>query len=214
MRSASAKQPHLRDRILEEAERLFRALGYAKTTVADIADACEMSSANIYRFFESKQDIHEALTAVILQRMESFASNIARERRPAAERLRRLLIEFHRMTCEQYVHESKVHEMCIKAMAEQWSVIDAHCERMCAILQGIVEDGVRGGEFSGDAIEDRSRCLFNAMVPFWHPQVVAERFADDRGRQASLMAEFLVMALRHANEMPKRKTSKRQETTS
>jgi len=214
MRNASITQPHLRDRILAEAERLFRALGYAKTTVADIAGACAMSPANIYRFFASKQDIYEALTELILQRMEAFASNIARERRPATERLRKLLIEFHRMTCEQYVHESKVHEICTKAMAEQWSVIDAHCERMCTILQGIVEDGVHGGEFSGDAIDDRSRCLFNAMVPFWHPQVVAERFADDRGRQAGLMADFLVAVLRPADKTPRRKSSNRHGTTS
>ncbi|MDB5987814.1 MAG: transcriptional regulator, TetR family [Nevskia sp.] len=186
----------MRDRILEHAERLFRAYGYAKTTVADIAVACDMSPANVYRFFESKTGIHEALTEVILQRMETFAKHIVHERRPAAERLRKLVVECHQMTCEQYLQDSKVHEICAKAMAEQWSVIDAHCERMRAIFQSIVEDGVRSGEFAGSDIEDRARCVFNAVVPFCHPQIVAERFAEDHGRQAALMADFLVTALR------------------
>ena len=44
-----------RDRILEVAERLFRQIGYQKTTVGDIAKELRMSPANVYRFFESKK---------------------------------------------------------------------------------------------------------------------------------------------------------------
>ena len=40
----------VRERILVIAERLFREIGYQKTTVADIAKALQMSPANIYRF--------------------------------------------------------------------------------------------------------------------------------------------------------------------
>ncbi len=186
----------MRDRILVEAERLFRAYGYAKTTVADIAAACEMSPANVYRFFESKSGIYEALTEVILQRMEGFAHNIARERRPASERLRKMVVECHALTLEQYLQESKVHEICAKAMAEQWSVIDAHCNRMRGIFQEIVADGMRNGEFAKADLEARGHCVFNAVIPFCHPQIVAERFVDDHGRQAALMVEFILSALR------------------
>jgi AcrR family transcriptional regulator len=40
----------VRERILVTAERLFREIGYQKTTVADIAKALRMSPANVYRF--------------------------------------------------------------------------------------------------------------------------------------------------------------------
>ena len=46
-----------RDRILEVAERLFRQIGYQKTTVGDIAKELRMSHANVNRFFESKKAI-------------------------------------------------------------------------------------------------------------------------------------------------------------
>jgi Bacterial regulatory proteins, tetR family len=39
------------------AERLFRQIGYQKTTVGDIAKELRMSLANVYRFFESKKAI-------------------------------------------------------------------------------------------------------------------------------------------------------------
>ena len=47
----------VRERILVTAERLFREIGYQKTTVADIAKALHMSPANVYRFFDSKKSI-------------------------------------------------------------------------------------------------------------------------------------------------------------
>ena len=50
-----------RERILEVAERLFRQIGYQKTTVGDIAKELRMSPANVYRFFESKKAIHEGV---------------------------------------------------------------------------------------------------------------------------------------------------------
>lgn len=196
MRSAAITQPEIRDRILAAAEQLFRSIGYAKTTVADIAQACEMSPANVYRFFESKSALNEAITEVILNRMEVLAQGIVREPRPAVERLRRLMLEGHRFTCEQYLKESQVHEIVRKAMDEQWPVIDAHIERMRACYRLVIEDGVRLGEFGAEKIGDRADCVFNAMIPFCHPQVVAEKFAEDRGRQATLMADFLIAALR------------------
>src|SRR5262245_2184149 len=48
-----------REKILVVAERLFRQMGYQKTTVADIAKELRMSPANVYRFFDSKKSIHE-----------------------------------------------------------------------------------------------------------------------------------------------------------
>ena len=50
-----------RTRILLVAERLFREIGYQKTTVADIAKVLKMSPANVYRFFDSKAAIHQGV---------------------------------------------------------------------------------------------------------------------------------------------------------
>lgn len=196
MRNAAQTQPETRDRILAEAERVFRAYGYAKTTVADIAKACGMSPANVYRFYESKAAINEAITALILKRQEDLALAIAAERRPAAQRLKKLIVEMHRFTCEQYLNESQVHEIVAKAMDEQWSVIDAHIERLRLLYRAVIADGVRAGEFAGKDVEQRGTCVFNAIMPFCHPQLVAEKFADDHGAQAAMMADFLIEALR------------------
>ena len=51
-----------RARILEVAWDLIRELG-ARATIADVADRLGMSSANVYRFYPSKQALSEAVAS-------------------------------------------------------------------------------------------------------------------------------------------------------
>jgi AcrR family transcriptional regulator len=196
MRSASITQPEVRLQILATAEKLFRSYGYAKTTVADIARDCAMSPANVYRFFESKAAVNEAITEVLLEQQEACAHAITAEKRTASERLRKLLLEMHSFTLERYLKESQVHELCRRAMDEQWGVIDAHIQRMRALIRSLVEEGMRNGEFAPRDLDATARCVSNAMMPFFHPQTVAENFSKDQKRQALQMGEFLVAALK------------------
>ena len=66
-----------RERILVVAERLFRQIGYQKTTVADIAKELRMSPANVYRFFDSKKAIHEGVARTLMGEVEVEAQRIA-----------------------------------------------------------------------------------------------------------------------------------------
>src|SRR6202008_3432329 len=111
-----------RERILEVAERLFREIGYQKTTVADIAKMLKMSPANIYRFFDSKKAIHEGVARRLMNEVETAAEEIAAKTPPPAERLHELLATVSRMNAERFVGDSKIHEMVAIAMEESWGV--------------------------------------------------------------------------------------------
>jgi AcrR family transcriptional regulator len=77
-------EPDTRERILVVAERLFREIGYQKTTVADIAKVLRMSPANVYRFFDSKKAIHEGVARALMGEVEVEAQRIADGPGPAA----------------------------------------------------------------------------------------------------------------------------------
>src|ERR1700747_309191 len=88
-------EPDTRERILVVAERLFRQMGYQKTTVADIAKELRMSPANVYRFFESKKAIHEGVARSLMGEVETEAKRIADRPGPAAVRLLELRKTLH-----------------------------------------------------------------------------------------------------------------------
>src|SRR6059058_4059838 len=136
-----------RERILEVAARLFREIGYQKTTVADIAKALRMSPANVYRFFDSKKSINAGVARRLMGQVEEESLAIAQQPGSAAKRLRRLLATIHRMNADRYVGDMKMHEMVAVAMEENWDVCRAHVECITGIIAKVIADGIATGEF-------------------------------------------------------------------
>ena len=136
-----------RGRILVVAEKLFREIGYQKTTVADIAKVLKMSPANVYRFFDSKSAIHQGVARRLMGEVEDAARAIVRERGSAPSRLSKLLSTIHHMNAERYVGDAKLHEMVAIAMEENWDVCKAHMHDVIDMIGQVVADGVASGEF-------------------------------------------------------------------
>jgi AcrR family transcriptional regulator len=183
-----------RERILEVAERLFREIGYQKTTVADIAKLLRMSPANVYRFFDSKKAIHEGVARSLMSEVEVEAQRIADAPGPAAPRLRELLKAVHRMNSERYVGNSKLHEMVAVAMEESWEVCVAHIQRVTESIGAVIGQGMVSGEFEKSDVMLAALCTCTAMVRFFHPQIIAQS-AHKPGPSIDQMIDFVLAGL-------------------
>jgi AcrR family transcriptional regulator len=183
-----------RERILLTAERLFREIGYQKTTVADIAKALRMSPANVYRFFDSKKSITAGVARRLMSEVEQASQVIATQRQDAAGRLRELLETVHRMNSDRYVGDSKMHEMCAVAMEENWDVCQAHVECILGIIAAVIADGVASGEFRAPDVGVAALCTCTAMMRFFHPQLIAE-FANKPSSTLDQMIDFVIAGL-------------------
>ena len=187
-------EPDTRERILVVAERLFRQIGYQKTTVADIAKELRMSPANVYRFFESKKAIHEGVARGLMGEVEVAAHAIVIRPGPAADRLRELLTTVHRMNSERYVGDSKLHEMVAIAMQESWQVCVAHMQIITESIVGIIAQGVASGEFEAPDVPLAAGCTCTAMIRFFHPQMIAQ-CATKPGPTIDQMIDFVLAGL-------------------
>jgi AcrR family transcriptional regulator len=187
-------EPDTRERILVVAERLFREIGYQKTTVADIAKVLRMSPANVYRFFDSKKAIHEGVARTLMGGVEDAAQAIATRPGPAAERLRELMTTIHRMNCERYVGDSKLHEMVEIAMEESWEVCVAHMERITQTIGSVIAEGAASGEFEAPDVPLAAMCACTAMMRFFHPQMIAQ-CATKPGPSLDQMIDFVIAGL-------------------
>jgi AcrR family transcriptional regulator len=183
-----------RERILVVAERLFREIGYQKTTVADIAKELRMSPANVYRFFDSKKAIHEGVARRLMGEVEDAAHAIVFRPGPAAGRLRELLTTVHRMNSERYVGDSKLHEMVAIAMEESWQVCVAHMQIITESIVGIIAQGAASGEFEVPDVPVAAGCTCTAMMRFFHPQMIAQ-CATKPGPSIDQMIDFVIAGL-------------------
>ena len=182
------------ERILVVAERLFRQIGYQKTTVADIAKELRMSPATVYRFFDSKKAIHEGVARPLMAGVEDVAQTIAGKPGPAATRLRELMTTINRMNSERYIGDSKLHEMVEIAMEESWEVCVAHMQTITETIAGVIAQGVASGEFEAADVPLAAMCVCTGMMRFFHPQMIAQ-CANKPGPSLDEMIDFVIGGL-------------------
>ena len=184
----------MQSRIVVVAERLFREIGYQKTTVADIARQMRMSPANVYRFFDSKKSINAAVARRLMAEVETATRVVVEERQSAEQRLRKLMTTVHRMNAERYVGDSKLHEMVAIAMEESWDVCVAHMERVTESIGAVIAEGVTTGEFDAPDVTLAAMCACTSMLRFFHPQMIAQ-CADKPGPSVDQMINFVLAGL-------------------
>lgn len=183
-------------RILDAAEKLFRHYGYSKTNVADIARDLGMSTANIYRFFGSKIEIHQALCGRMLEQSYQMALAIRHQPISAADRLRAYTMGQYRLTVETMLDEQKVHEMVVIAIERDWHVIEKFIERIQAVTGEIIAEGIAAGEFVEQDPHVAAMCYGAATVNLCHPQMVAQCLNKTNEARPEDIVEFAIRALK------------------
>jgi AcrR family transcriptional regulator len=191
------KPDDTRARIMATAEALFRRLGFAKTTVADIAAELDMSPANVYRFFASKDAIVEAFCKRCLSEVEEKAWAVARSKAPAAQRMERLILEILNYHKENLVTEQRVNELVVAAIEHSWDAIRAHKQIMQNVAELILRDGIEAGEFEPVDPRGTAELIMRSVVVFTHPLLVGQCLEEgqDLETEARASVRFLLRAI-------------------
>ncbi len=191
------KPDDTRARIMATAEALFRRLGFAKTTVADIAAELSMSPANVYRFFASKNAIVEAICKRCLSEVEEKAWTVARSKAPASQRMERLILEILAYHKENLVTEQRVNELVVAAIEQSWDSIRAHKDAMRNVVELILRDGIEAGDFEPVNPRDTAELIMRSVVVFTHPLLVGQCLEEGQDLEADARAtvRFLLRAI-------------------
>ena len=185
-----------RCRIIATAQCYFREIGYQKTTVADIAKTLKMSPANVYRFFESKKAINEAVVERLIGEVEALIVGIAEKPGSCAgQRLSAIILALHQDTAERFQAFPRMHEMIEAAIDESWDVCHHHVLRITAVFERLVIEGVRLGEFEVADPGQAARCLQTAVARYTHP-LLARQAPQDPVPPLETMVAFLLASLR------------------
>jgi AcrR family transcriptional regulator len=163
----------IRDQIIAAANDCFRHYGYAKTTVSDLAKAIGFSKAYIYKFFDSKQAIGEAIVNECLAKIAHRAKTDAAACKTATEKLRRFLRSMVDGTVALLASDERVFELASVATAERWSACQIYTDRLTETLRAIILLGRQGGEFERKTpIDETCRVILQAMQPFSNPMML------------------------------------------
>lgn len=160
----------IRDQIVAAANERFSRYGYGKTTVSDLASAIGFSKAYIYKFFDSKQAIGEAICAACLNSIiQHVEVAIANEKTPT-EQIRRMFSTILAESVRLWFNDRKLYDIAAFACSEKWPPSVTYFENLHSLVARIVAEGRRTGEFERKtALDETSRAIVGAMLAFLSP---------------------------------------------
>lgn len=163
----------IRDQIIEAADEHFSHYGYGKTTVADLAKQIGFSKAYIYKFFDSKQAIGEAICARCLGGiMEAVEESVAGGK-SATDKIRRLFNTISALSAELFFNDRKLYDIATYSCAEHWPSSEAYIARVEEMVAELIREGREGGEFERKTpIDEAARAIMMAFQPFMNPMML------------------------------------------
>lgn len=123
-------------------------------------------------------------------------------REPAPEKLDQLLTAIHGHTKMTLVKERYMHDLIATATRENLAIAKAHIERMVAIVEAIIRQGIESGEFQVEDAAEAARAVRLAFMPFFHP-ILIEHCVQQRGdTEADMRGQirFILKALGRSDQ--------------
>jgi AcrR family transcriptional regulator len=160
----------VREQIVEAAGEHFRHYGYEKTTVSDLAKAIGFSKAYIYKFFDSKQAIGEAICAKTLSGIVATVEEAVTGATTPTEKFRRMLKILVSTNVSLFFNDRKLFDVAAHAAGERWPSTRAYCERIKQIATEIVREGRESGEFERKTpLDETMHAIDLVMQPYVNP---------------------------------------------
>jgi len=160
----------VRDQIVEAAEEHFSRYGYEKTTVSDLAKAIGFSKAYIYKFFDSKQAIGEAICSKTLSAIVAAVLEAVGGASTPTEKFRRMFKSVTATSGSLFFNDRKLHDIAASAAGEGWPAARAYAERIRQILMEIVREGRETGEFERKTpLDETVHAIYLVMHPYLNP---------------------------------------------
>lgn len=160
----------VREQIVEAAGEHFSHYGYEKTTVSDLAKAIGFSKAYVYKFFDSKQAIGEAICSKTLSTIVAAVEEAVAGAATPTEKFRRMFQTLVSKAVSLFFNDRKLYDIAASSAGEGWPSARAYGERIRQILAEIVREGRESGEFERKTpLDETVHAIYLVIRPYANP---------------------------------------------
>lgn len=183
-------------RILEAAGERFQQFGFNKTTMAEIAADCNMSAANLYRYFENKLAIGAALACNCLDEgLDKLKKVVADRELDPKEKIRQYILTTLDHTHTQWSEMPRLNEMVTAICHERLDIVDQHVSNKQALLITLLKEGNQKGVFDVADPEMTAEAILTSTTLFGMPLLMPLFSREAFERKAKNLAELLLNGL-------------------
>jgi AcrR family transcriptional regulator len=181
--------------ILVAALRRFEQFGYSKTTMAEIAADCDMSAANIYRYFENKLEIGAQLARRCLSDECAALTEVVNAHESASTRLQGFLLGNLRFTHQRWSEQPRINELVEAIARERTDVVQEHLRFKQELLVKLINEGNENCEFSVADPKRTAEAILVATTVFDVPLFMHMHPYDKFESLAKNVAELILRGL-------------------
>jgi AcrR family transcriptional regulator len=182
----------VREQIVAAAAEHFSHYGYAKTTVSDLAKSIGFSKAYIYKFFDSKQAIGEAICSKTLSDIVATVEQAVAGATTPTEKLRKMFKVLVTTGVSLHFNDRRLYDIAAHAAGERWPSTRAYCDRIKQIVTEIVREGRESGEFERKTpLDETVNAIDLVMQPYVNPLLL--QYSLDVAEEAPVQLSNLVL---------------------
>ena len=183
---------NVRDQIVEAAEAHFSHYGYDKTTVSELAKAIGFSKAYIYKFFDSKQGIGEAICSKTLNDIVVAVEEAMADASSPTDKFRRMFKSLVSNSVSLFFNDRKLYDIAAHSAGEGWPSARAYAARLRQILTEVVREGRECGEFERKTpLDETVHAIYLVMLPYANPLLLQHNL--DLAEEAPVQLSNLVL---------------------
>lgn len=182
--------------ILAKAEELFRERGFGAVAIADIAAALGMSPANVFKNFNSKNAL---VDAIAFEQISEFERNIQPldKGQPPLSRLRHLartLMELHHRDLNDNPY---IFEMILMTAKQDMKCGDYYKSVIANLLADIIRDGIDAGIYAKANVPPLSETVLHALTSVIHPVLIAREDIGNLATRCDQLVDLIDAGLRN-----------------
>jgi AcrR family transcriptional regulator len=166
-RESSARSQQRRDSILKVSADLFAKQGFQKTTVRDIAEYAGVLSGSLYYYFDSKEDIVDALLTRLMEYLWDRYQQVLDSTAPPREKLEAIVrVSLHGI--DRYPNEVAIFqkEGPYLSTTDRFSYIAERNEQFRSMLTAVLAEGATRHDFRSDVhVDVVFRLIRDSMWP-------------------------------------------------
>lgn len=190
------KAEETREEILTTAERLFRQIGIAKTSIADIAETLGMSPANVFKHFHSKTALADAICDRHIRKIISRFRTLDQSA-PPPEKLglmARRIMEAHLADLEE---NPFLFEMVI-LMSETDLPSGRHYKELIdSLFADLIREGIASGDYACTDPQRIGQHVAAAFAGVLHPVFLVRENKTDLVERCDGIAKLVIAALQN-----------------
>jgi AcrR family transcriptional regulator len=136
-----------RERILEEAVKLFYERGFSGTTLDDIAGKLGVTKPFIYTHFRSKVELLEAICRPTIEKSLDAIARAAQQTGSASQRLSNGVVDFSKVVLQRQANIAVYFREEKNLSAAGLADINALRKQFDRVLSELLQEGASAGEF-------------------------------------------------------------------